>query len=145
MRRTEVSQWISRQGSHGKAIAIINTSKRTVIAKQATIAAGPWQRMKGLLGRSTLSPGEALVIPQCSSIHTMFMQFPIDVVFIDKQFRVVNAIRRVMPFRLPAPTRGAWAVVELNSGTVEQSATTVGDRLECRTSEAGLLDKATPC
>ena len=91
--------------------------------------------MKGLLGRASLSAGEGLVIPGCASIHTCFMRFPIDALFIDRDFRVVKVVHGLPPFRFTAPARSAWGVIELPSGTAQRSQTTVGDVLRCDAEE----------
>ena len=114
----------------GKVSTITNASKQMQLAEKASIARTLWQRMKGLLGRPSLAQGEALLIPGCSSIHTIFMRFPIDALFVDKQLRVVKTVERLRPFHLAAAPPAAWGVVELASGTISRSRTTVGDRLE---------------
>ena len=101
-----------------------------MLASKATLAHSLWQRMKGLLGRSGLSLGEALVIPRCTCIHTWFMRFPIDAVFVDQHLRVVKTMHQVVPFRLTLPVPDAWGVIELVGGTVSRSGTAVADQLE---------------
>ena len=63
----------------------------TVACERCTVAATPLRRMKGLLGRSGLAPDEGLLIRPATSIHTWFMRFPIDVVFLDREFVVREA------------------------------------------------------
>ncbi len=109
--------------------AIINTSKAIPVADDARLAATSWERMKGLLGRSYLAEREALVIPHCASIHTCFMRFSIDVLFVNKQLKVIRAIHGLKPFRLTMPIPGAWGVIELASGVVSRSNTVAGDQL----------------
>src|SRR3989338_5126053 len=77
---------------------IINKTKNTVIAPKAQLADTAFSRLKGLLGRDGLCPGEALIITQCRSIHMFFMRFAIDVVFVDKKNRVVGTVKRIKPF-----------------------------------------------
>ena len=72
-------------------------------------------RIRGLLGRDGLEPGTGLWIAKTGSIHTFFMRFPIDVVFLDKDLRVRKVVAEVKPYRL-AWGRGARSVVELAPG-----------------------------
>lgn len=82
----------------------------------AELADTPWRRTVGLLGRSGLAGGEALVLDPCYSVHTWFMRFPIDVVFIDTEGEVVRVRDRVAPFRFVWGGRRARATIELASG-----------------------------
>ncbi len=79
------------------------------------------------MGRRTLEEDEGLLIEPCSSIHTIFMRFAIDVVFLDKERRVVK-VATVPPFRA-ALGRGGQAVLELPAGTAERNGLKVGDAL----------------
>ena len=116
--------------SGSAAGTIVNATKQTLLADKATTARTLWQRMKGLLGRSSLGTREALVIPGCRSIHTICMRFSIDALFVDKHLRVVKTVERLRPFRLAAAAPAACGVVELASGAVARSGTTLGDHLE---------------
>jgi uncharacterized membrane protein (UPF0127 family) len=86
-------------------------------------------RNKGLLGRHSLEPGSAMILAPCSSVHTFFMKFAIDIVFVARDGRVVKIRERCRPWRL-ALGLGAFAVIELAAGAVAPSGTRVGDRLE---------------
>jgi uncharacterized membrane protein (UPF0127 family) len=79
--------------------------------------------------RASLPPGEALVLEPCSSIHTAFMRFPIDVVYTNREGQVVKVRPAVKPFRVSAVARGGYATIELPSGTVEKTGTLPGDQL----------------
>ena len=107
---------------------IINKSKGVVLA-DAIIADTPFKRMKGLLGRKALNEGEALVIKPCNSIHTFFMRFPIDVLFVDKNNKVIKAISSIKPFRITGIYFGAAFVVELSAGTIKRTRTVESDLL----------------
>lgn len=85
-------------------------------------------RLRGLLGRRELPPDEGLLINPCSSIHTWFMRFPIDVVFLDRDLRVVRLAADVRPWRLRWG-RGARQVLELAAGEAAERRIEVGDRL----------------
>jgi hypothetical protein len=74
--------------------------------------------------------GQALVIDPCTSIHMFFMRFPIDVLYVDRENRVVRVQARIKPWRVgPLYTRGARFVIELPAGAIEASGTQVGDHL----------------
>ena len=85
-------------------------------------------RMRGLLGRSSLAPEEGILLRPASSVHTWFMRFPIDVVFLDRELSVLRVVRRLRPWRT-AYGRRAAAVLELAAGESERRGIRVGDRL----------------
>ncbi|MBM3249956.1 MAG: DUF192 domain-containing protein [Candidatus Omnitrophica bacterium] len=111
---------------------VTNKSKATILATQVEIADTTLRRVKGLLGRKGLNKGQALVIRPCNSIHTFFMQFPIDVLFMDKNNRVVRALPEVKPWRLSAVYFAATYTIELPAGAIRESRTQEGDLLELR-------------
>ncbi|MPZ23828.1 MAG: DUF192 domain-containing protein [Dehalococcoidia bacterium] len=86
-------------------------------------------RLRGLMGRRSLADGEGIYIRPCSSIHTFFMRFPIDVAFLDRDGRVLRTAEAVGPWRFRLGGRGAHAVVELKAGTLTAVRLGVGDRL----------------
>jgi len=89
------------------------------------VADGIWSRFKGLQLRSHLPNGSGLLLVPCPSIHTFFMRFPIDVVLLDRQGKVVAVRRGVRPWRVVFPVSGSYATLELPAGTasVEVGAT----------------------
>lgn len=108
---------------------IHNVTRDTELAGDARVARSLVSRAIGLLGRASLTAGEALVLEPCGSIHTAFMRFPIDVVYLDRAHRVVKAVPELRPFRMSAAQRGARAVIELPSGLLARTGTAVGDEL----------------
>jgi uncharacterized membrane protein (UPF0127 family) len=86
-------------------------------------------RMKGLLGKRELSAGEGLLIQPAPSIHTWFMRFPIDVVFLAKNGDVLKVSPSVRPWRMRS-CRRAFAVLELPAGEAERRGIAVGDHIE---------------
>ncbi len=108
---------------------IDNVTRGTELANSARAARSFWSRLVGLLGRSSLKPGEALLIEPCKSVHTFFMRFTSDVVYLDKSHRVVKAVSALRPFRMSMGAKGAHAVIELPSGTIVSTQLAVGDEL----------------
>jgi uncharacterized protein len=104
-------------------------SDASVACARCVVADGFLTRLRGLLGRRELPRDEGLLINPCSSIHTWFMRFPIDVVFLDRDLRVVRVAADVGPWRLRWG-RGARQVLELAAGEAAARGIGVGDRLE---------------
>ena len=108
---------------------IRNATRGTELANAAWVARSYASRMVGLMGRASLEPGEALVLDPASSVHTAFMRFAIDVVYLDRSKRVVKAVSALKPYRVSGVLRGARSVVEFPSGVVEETGTVAGDEL----------------
>lgn len=85
-------------------------------------------RRKGLLGRNSIGANEAMVITPCAAVHTAFMRFAIDVVFIDRDGRAVQVVHDLQPWRIAASFR-AHAVVEMAAGRAKACGVEPGDRL----------------
>ena len=98
------------------------------MCERCTLADSPLTRMRGLLGRDGLDPGEGLLLRPASSIHTFFMRFPIDAVFLDRALVVVGIAGGVEPWRTTS-RRGAKAVLELPAGESFRRGLAVGDQL----------------
>src|SRR5688572_33489701 len=93
---------VSQEAKSGRVHKVINERNGVVVAAMATLANNPWTRMKGLLGKRGLDPAEALIIRPCGSVHTAFMRFSLDLIFVDKAGSVLKIARRVPPFRFAA-------------------------------------------
>ena len=74
-----------------------------------------WKRAIGLMGRKKLAAGWGFLILRCNSIHTCFMRFPIDAIFLDQDYRVVKVVRGVKPWRMAWGGRQAKSVMEVRS------------------------------
>lgn len=109
-------------------IKVFNLTRHREIANLVQLAGDNSNRRKGLLGRERLDEGEGLWILPCEAIHTFWMRFPIDLVYIDRRHRVVKVRNEVQPWRLSACLR-AHSVLELPAGTVRQTQTARGDCL----------------
>jgi len=108
---------------------IINQTKNIVLAESAIIADSPLKRMKGLLGRKEFNVGGAMVLSPCNSIHTFFMRFPIDVVFADKKYQIVEIKLCVKPFRASGIYWRASFAIEFPAGTLSAEIVSLGDQL----------------
>ncbi len=86
---------------------------------QAELADTALRRMKGLLGRDGLAEGSGLVLTPCNSVHTWFMRFAIDVLFLDRAGMVLHAVRSMRPFRLAWGGFRARTTIELPAGTLD--------------------------
>ena len=106
----------------------LETETGGVVCEHGVLADTPLRRMKGLLGRRSLLPGDGLLLKPAGSIHTWFMRFPIDAVFLDGDLRVVDVRHDVKPWRT-AVRRGAKCVLELGSGEAALRGVTPGERL----------------
>jgi uncharacterized membrane protein (UPF0127 family) len=100
-----------------------------VVCERCIVADSPLPRMRGLLGRRNLGSDEGVLLRPAGSIHTFFMRFPIDVVFLDRDGRVLRVAESVRPWRTAA-ARGARAVLELRAGESGRRRIVVGDVLE---------------
>ena len=110
-------------------MVITNATRGTTLADRAWRAAKVRERMKGLLGRDSLGTGEGIHIDPCNSIHTFFMRFAIDVLFLDRSGKVVRAFEALPPWRLTRVYATARSVVELPPGTLSATGTYEGDQL----------------
>ena len=86
-----------------------------VVCEQCVVADGMFTRMRGLLGRRYLPPGEGILLSPAASVHTAFMRFPIDVVFVDRDLVVLKVVPELPAWRAAA-CRGARATFELAAG-----------------------------
>lgn len=110
-------------------VTIVNRSRgETVLCARARVAENPLTRLRGLLGRASLPAGEGMLFRGESSIHSAFMRFRFDAVFMDRELRVVGLAERIPPWRVRG-ARGARNVLELAAGEIARSGVTIGDQL----------------
>jgi hypothetical protein len=113
---------------HAMTLALVNQRTDEAIAERVEVAVTRRDRRKGLLGRNGLEASSALILAPCAAIHTMFMRFDIDAVFVDDDGRAVKVVREMSPWRIAVdPT--AHAVVELPAGSLREREVNIGDRL----------------
>ena len=111
-------------------VQVRNTTRDTIIADRARVAASLGDRMVGLLSTPEVLAGEGLLIERTQSIHMFFMRYAIDVVFFDKQRRVRRLVHSIKPWRIVLWARGAHDCLELRAGALDGTNTQVGDQLE---------------
>lgn len=109
---------------------IFNLSNHQQLAAQAEAADSFVRRLKGLMLRPELPPGQALIIEPCNMIHTHFMRFPIDVLFVGADKEILHVIEAMCPWRQSPRVKGACYVIELPAGTVQGTGTQKGQRLD---------------
>jgi uncharacterized protein len=109
-------------------LSLVNQRTETALARHVEVAVTRRARRKGLLGRDGFGSSCALILAPCAAIHTMFMRFDIDAVFVDDDGRAVKVVRKLVPWRIAAdPT--AHAVVEMPAGSLDAMDVAIGDRL----------------
>ncbi|MDW7650957.1 MAG: DUF192 domain-containing protein [Bacillota bacterium] len=109
----------------------------TVVAKRLKRADTFGARLKGLMFQNKFPPDyDALVITPCSSVHTMFMQFCIDVLFLDQSHEVLHILHNMVPGRVSPVIKGSSYAVEVLGGHAERCGIQIGDRL-CFQNEQG--------
>lgn len=108
---------------------VLNETRNEPLIAKARIAATFWLRLRGLLGAKPLDSGEGLILVGEKSIHTLFMGFSIDVVYVGQDCRVIRLQEDMTPYKLgPFVGRSAY-VLEMPVGTIVQTATQIGDQL----------------
>jgi uncharacterized membrane protein (UPF0127 family) len=110
-------------------VRIQNVTRGSVLADRASRADSFWSRLKGLLGPSSLEPGDGLVLEPATSVHMIGMRFAIDVLHLDRYGEVVRVVPALKPGRLGPYVWRSRTVVELPAGVAASTDTRVGDRL----------------
>jgi uncharacterized protein len=107
----------------------LKTVDGEVVCDRCLVADSPWPRMRGLLGRRGLESGEGLLLRPTGSVHTFFMRFPIDVVFLSREGEVLK-VARALPAWRTAGARRAKAALELAADEAQRREIRVGTRLD---------------
>lgn len=107
-----------------------NVDTGELVANRVTVATKKVDRAVGLLKYSTLAPGEGLLITPCRGVHTCGMRFTIDIVALDENGIVVDAVQDLAPWRIRLPRPGAVSVLELPAGSLSRTNTERGHRIE---------------
>jgi uncharacterized membrane protein (UPF0127 family) len=110
-------------------VAVRNRTRGTVLGEAIELADTSAKRRTGLLKHDHLEPGTGLWIVPCESVHTFFMKFAIDLVYVDRK-HVVRKVRHAVPAWRLSACLSAHSIIELPPGTARNSGTVAGDELE---------------
>jgi uncharacterized membrane protein (UPF0127 family) len=122
------------------SLARVRNAAGAVVCERCEIPKSSFARMRGLLGRSGLEPGSGMLIDAAPSVMTFFMRFPIDVVFLDRDWTVVRVVHALKPWRV-AGARRAVAALELPAGAAAEAGLQEGDVLALEELEAAGNDR----
>lgn len=109
---------------------IINRSNQKVIADNIKIADSPLKRLTGLLNRTGLEEGEALLVIPCNCIHSFGMRFDFDAIFLDKNNKVVHLTKEMKPCKISPFVFSACSTLELPPGVIDKAGIKINDILE---------------
>lgn len=109
---------------------LINQSKNIVLAEDVFVARTLLSRIRGLLGRKNFPSGQAIILDPCNSVHTFFMHFSIDVVFVDKNYRVIKVLSDLKPNKISCIYWHAHKAIELPAGRLNLTNIQPQDQLQ---------------
>lgn len=110
--------------------SLVSRSQNKILLDDLRVASGFWDRLKGLLGTTSLGATQGLWIHSCNSIHTYFMKYTIDCVFLDSRLKVHSIVSNVRPGRVVWPQWGAVSVIEMKDGQANVLGIKIGDELD---------------
>ena len=125
---TERTSSAAVQKAQGTA-RMVNITRNRVLASNLVVADTSSTRRRGLLGRTSMEPGEGLWIRPCESVHCFGMKFTIDVLYLDRKLRVRKIRSSMKPWRISA-CLVAHSVLELPEGVLRETGTQVGDEIQ---------------
>lgn len=117
-------------------MVVYNANTGELLGDRVALAATLRARLRGLIGRRHLEAGEGLWLVPCSAIHMFGVRFPIDVLFLDRELRVLKVVQELPPNRL-AGQKGACTALELPAGTLARTETKSGHVLRIEGPSAG--------
>lgn len=109
-------------------IRVLSQTRGNIVCERTEVAGNPFTRMRGLLGRAGLDQGSGMLFRGESSIHSAFMRFEFDAIFMDRDMRVVKLAERIKPWRALG-AKGAGNILELAGGEISRLGIAVGDQL----------------
>ncbi len=111
-----------------KNITIIHVASQTVLSNKVIVANNFFLRLRGMLFRAPLAAGEAIIISPCQQIHTHFMTYALDVVFLDSDYKVCFVVNSMQPWKMTKFIKAASHVLELPAGAA--SMIKLGDHIQ---------------
>ena len=112
-----------------KTFSVRNADRGTVLLANGKLYANTWSRFWGLMLKKGVADGEGILLTRSSSIHSFFMRFRFDAIFIDKDNRVVKIVPAMKQWRIAFGGKGAKDTIELAAGAGERANTQPGDQL----------------
>ncbi|MFC1567122.1 DUF192 domain-containing protein [bacterium] len=109
---------------------LLNKTQNSLLTENMQEANTIFKKIKGLLGRKSIGEDECLLIPGAKQIHCFFMRFPIDIVFLDKNKKIIKIYKNFKPYRMTSFIFFAKHVLEFKVGFCESKNTKLGDALE---------------
>ena len=109
---------------------IINLTNNHILAENVLLSDSFLERLRGLLGRESLEKNHAMILRPSNSVHTFFMRFPIDVLFVDRNNKVIKIANNLGPYKATGIYFKSAFVIELPSGVIGSTHTVEGDRLQ---------------
>lgn len=106
-----------------------NATTHSIIARNVRRVWGPWERVAGFIGRARVRPDEGLWFDRCWAVHTVGVRVPLDILFLDRDGRIVEIAAGVPPSRWAVTCAGAFSVVEFGAGAVAANRARVGDQI----------------
>jgi len=113
----------------GHLLVVENPVRQTTVVDRLMLALSPWSRLRGLLGRGPLEPGQGMLLRPCRQVHTFFMGHTIDVLFLRADGEVLALEAGLRPWRMTPHVGRARCVLELADGGAAAADTRVGDTL----------------
>ncbi len=120
-----------------RTVRVFDETKGTCVGNKVEVADTSLSRFLGLLGRRELQPGHGLLIVPSSGVHTLGMLFPIDVVFLDADSRVIKLQENLRPFRVTALNWHSESVLELPVDTIRAALVQIGDQFRIEDQASG--------
>ena len=111
---------------------ITNRTRNTLLGSRVEVASTFWSRLRGFIGRPEPKRGDGLLLLRCDAIHTFWMSFDLDVLFLDEKGTVMELFQSLRPWKRTRRIIGARYVLEVPVGTIDTSGTQAGDELSWR-------------
>ena len=115
---------------------LINSSTQEILFSNVFIPKSHFRRVLGLIGKRALDEGVALMITGCGSIHTHFMCFNMDAIFVDKSLKVQSIYKNIRPWRFVFAGPSSYSVIEFTSGLFDYQKVKLGDQLRVGNSDS---------